>query len=155
MSAIRSRLGALAALVLLVACGNDRRLPSILDPNISEQGLRDVLGVPDSAKRVLILSQSSHLDINWKKTFDQYYADHVERVFLDAEAVLESDAKAYYSVAEMGFLSEHVARHGSAPWRKHATAKPTRRTPTAAARAWREAPAMRSCAAATSSASTR
>ena len=72
MSAIRSLL---AALVLLVACGNDRRLPSILDPNISEQGLRDVLGVPDSAKRVLILSQSSHLDINWKKTFDQYYAD--------------------------------------------------------------------------------
>lgn len=106
--------------LLLAGCGKDRRTPSVLDPDLSELGLREALGVPADAKRVLILSQSSHLDINWKKTFDQYYRDHVEQVFVDATALLDRDPKAYYSVAEMAFLAKHVALHGVGTWRQHA-----------------------------------
>lgn len=87
----------------------------------SEQRLREVLGVPGDAERVLILSQSSHLDINWRLTFGEYYEQFVEDVFTDASDLLDKDPRAFYSVAEMGFLAEHVARHGAGPWRKHAS----------------------------------
>ena len=108
-----------AAVALATGCGHDRRRPSVVDPDNTERDLRDALGIPASAERVLILSQSSHLDIDWKETFDQYYADHVEQVFLEAEALLDRDPDAFYSVAEMGFLAEHVARHGAGTWPRH------------------------------------
>ncbi|MEO8840143.1 MAG: hypothetical protein ABI591_28950 [Kofleriaceae bacterium] len=104
----------------LAACGdNALPLPSLLDPTLSEQDLRRALGVPPEAKRVLILSQSSHLDINWKSTFDEYYSARVETVFDDATTLLDADPRTFYSVAEMGFLAKHVADHGAEPWLAH------------------------------------
>lgn len=91
----------------------------MLDPALSEAQLRAALGVPADAQRVLILSQSSHLDINWKHTFDEYYEEHVQAVFVDAIAGLDAEPATYYSVAEMAFLSAHVDRHGAAAWREH------------------------------------
>jgi len=117
---VRSILVTCGLALLVAGCGNDRRTPSILDPDLTERGVREALGIPADAERVLILSQSSHLDIDWKKTFDQYYVDHVEQVFLDAEAILDRDPKAYYSVAEMAFLAQHVAVHGAGTWPRHA-----------------------------------
>lgn len=108
-----------AAVVLLAGCGQDRRRPSVLDPNNTERDLREALGVPTDAERVLILSQSSHLDIDWKETFDQYYQDHVEQVFLDAAAILDRDPDAFYSVAEMAYLARHVELHGAGTWPRH------------------------------------
>ena len=106
----------------MAGCGRDEQVPppSILDPAITERDLRRVLGVPDHAERVLILGQSSHLDIDWRVTFDEYYEELVEDVFLDASGLLDSDPHSFYAVAEMGYLAEHVARHGSSPWRQHA-----------------------------------
>jgi hypothetical protein len=94
-------------------------LPSLLDPTLSEADLRRALGVPAEAKRVVILSQSSHLDINWERTSDQYYGDFVETVFSDATSLLDADPRTFYSVAEMGFLAKHVAVHGAEPWLAH------------------------------------
>ncbi|HEY5944685.1 MAG TPA: hypothetical protein VIV40_04310 [Kofleriaceae bacterium] len=113
-------IAACCVVALLAGCGSDRRTVSILSPDISEHDLRSALGIPADARRVLILSQSSHLDIDWKKTFDQYYVDHVEQVFLDAASLLDRDAKAFYSVAEMGYFAAHVDKHGTGTWPEHA-----------------------------------
>lgn len=79
----------------------------------SEACLRAELGVPVDAARVLILSQSSHLDWDWLNTFDVYYGQQVEKIFttaLDLEAQSrDSEARYYYSVAEMGYLQRFVA----------------------------------------------
>ncbi len=120
MQIVRSGIAACAVALLLAGCGKDRQAPFVLDPDLSERDLREALGVPADAERVLILSQSSHLDINWRKTFAQYYRDHVEGVFVEAEAVLDRDPKAFYSVAEMAFLAEHVGLHGVGTWPEHA-----------------------------------
>jgi hypothetical protein len=106
---------------LALSCGGDDRVsrPSVLDPGLSEPGLRAALGVPEDARRVLVLSQSSHLDIDWRETFDAYYEDHVEGIFGDALALLERDDDAYYAVAEMAYLAAHVERHGAGAWRQH------------------------------------
>ena len=105
-----------------LACGGDGPArPSVLDPSLSEDELRAALGIPREAARVLVLGQSSHLDIDWRRTFDEYYAELVEGVLLDAEALLDRDRDAFYAVAEMAFLEAHVDRHGAAGWRRHAS----------------------------------
>ncbi|MCC6644610.1 MAG: hypothetical protein IT374_03435 [Polyangiaceae bacterium] len=103
----------------LGGCGDARPAPPVLQPAPTERDVRGAFGIPAEADRVLILSQSSHLDIDWKKAFEQYYRDHVEQVFLDAEAILDRDPRAYYSVAEMAYLAEHVAAHGDGAWPRH------------------------------------
>lgn len=115
------RLAPCAGLLAVLACGGEpTQPPSILDPDLSERDLRRALGVPDGAERVLVLSQSSHLDIDWKSTFDQYYEERVETIFEDAIAVLTAEPDSFYSVAEMAFLSKHLEGHDAAPWRAHA-----------------------------------
>src|SRR5437762_12870217 len=39
----------------------------------SEACLRAELGIPPDAKRVVIVSQSFHLDWDWRHTFDEYF----------------------------------------------------------------------------------
>src|SRR5690348_8263704 len=39
----------------------------------SETCVRAELGVPVDAKRVVIVSQSSHLDWDWRHTFEEYF----------------------------------------------------------------------------------
>lgn len=76
-----------------------------------ELALRHTLGIPDDAKQVLVLAQTSHLDIDWQKTFADYYASFVENVFLQARQLLDAQPRAFYSVAEMAYLQEHLQVH--------------------------------------------
>ena len=78
--------------------------------NIEAERLK-VLGVPKDAKRVLILSQSSHLDIDWQKSFEDYYTSFVETAFTQAHDLLAANPRARYSVAEMAFLQKHLDKH--------------------------------------------
>ena len=107
----------LAAVIAgLAACGDDSNAvagcPAPGAP-ASEACLRAELGVPADAQRVLILSQSSHLDWDWLRTFDVYYAQQVERIFtsaLDLQAQFHDGAhRYYYSIAEMGYLQRFLA----------------------------------------------
>ena len=70
---------------------------------------------PPSAQRVLIFSQSSHLDWDWLRTFDEYYQQSVDGVFTDALDLLRQYHAAphhyFYSIAEMGFLQRFVTTH--------------------------------------------
>ncbi len=91
----------------------------------SEACLRAELGVPPDAKRVVIVAQASHLDWDWRHTFDEYFEGPlvdmllfirpgpVEAIFSDAlglsTASHASGAHYYYSIAEMGFLQRFVA----------------------------------------------
>jgi len=93
----------------------------------TEVCVRAELGVPVDAKRVLIISQSSHLDWDWRHTFDEYFAGPlndplllfrpgtVDTIFSDAVGLMASShapgARYYYSVAEMGFFSRFFAAH--------------------------------------------
>ena len=111
--------GAVAA--LLPACRATAPDPSlILDPHLSERDLRHLLGVPDGADRVLVLSQSSHLDIDWKQTFDGYYGGFVESIFDQAGELLAADRESFYSLAETAYLARYLDEHDAGAWRAQA-----------------------------------
>jgi hypothetical protein len=102
--------------VAIVAC----RPPPSPAPSPEVQ-LRRRLGVPDDAQRVLILSQSSHLDIDWRHTFEDYYQLNVRDIFDQAAAALDADPRYAYSIAEMGYLERWLADRGPGPLAAHAT----------------------------------
>lgn len=76
-----------------------------------ELELRKQLGIPAGAKTVVVFGQNAHLDIDWQQTFDSYYRTWVEDIFLEARQILDRDPRAFYSVAEMAYLSHHLAQH--------------------------------------------
>lgn len=93
----------------------------------SESCVRRELGIPGNARRVAIVSQSSHLDWDWHHTFEDYftgplvdpllflYPGPVDTILSDATALMlahhGSQARYYYSIAEMGFLARFVDAH--------------------------------------------
>src|SRR4029434_3134849 len=95
----------------------------------SEACVRAELGIPPDAKRVAILSQSSHMDWDGRHSFETYCAGPldpllflfpgtVDTILADVVGLMSQfhGAKAhyYYSVAEMGFLSRFVEAHPDA-----------------------------------------
>jgi alpha-mannosidase len=97
----------LAALV--TACAPDE--PAKPRPTAAELAYRRSLGIPDAARTVVVYSQSSHLDINWQRTFEEYQAQIVDFVINEALDLLDGDPKAVYSMAEVGFLRPWWARY--------------------------------------------
>ena len=93
----------------------------------SEECLRKELGIPPDARRVVIISQSSHLDWDWRHTFENYFAGPlvdpflfllpgpVDTILSDAVGLMTrfhgSGVPYYYSVAEMGYLARFVQAH--------------------------------------------
>lgn len=81
----------------------------------TESQIRHRLGIPSNAKRVLILSQSSHMDWDWNETFMDYYNSKVDSILTSATTVLATYASKthpyYYSIAETGFLQEFWEKH--------------------------------------------
>src|SRR5690349_17320 len=91
------------ALAALAACGDNLYRPvANLAPD--EIQLRDKLGIPLDARRVVVFGQNAHLDIDWQHTFDDYYSMFVGDVFVQARQILDDQPRAFYSVAEMAFL---------------------------------------------------
>ena len=82
-----------------------------IDPGCGEtknsKQLKKELKIPPDAKKVLILSQSSHWDINWQKTFDEYYHENVKWIIKDSIAHLEFDNDNTYSISEIAFLKRY------------------------------------------------
>jgi hypothetical protein len=76
-----------------------------------EVTLRHALGIPDDAQQVIVFGQNAHLDIDWQKTFDDYYTTFVGNVFLEARAIVDAQPRAFYSIAEMAFLEHHLEAH--------------------------------------------
>ncbi len=77
----------------------------------TEAQIRDQLGIPSDAPTVIVLGQAAHLDIDWQRTFVDYYQSFVQDIFTEARQVVGSEPRAFYSVAEMGFLQHHLVVH--------------------------------------------
>lgn len=70
----------------------------------TEQEIRDHLGIPDDAKRVLIFAESSHWDPNWLYTSKEYFDRFVRHNLDQAIEELQQEPKRIYSVECMFFL---------------------------------------------------
>lgn len=75
--------------------------------------LRRSFGVPDDVRYVVVLDQTSHLDWDWLKTFEEYYLydhnldflDHAVRSILrNAKNFLTADPAYHFSIAEIAYL---------------------------------------------------
>jgi alpha-mannosidase len=100
----------------LCACGGGGQAsagcPAPGTVRASEACVRAELGIPPQADRVLILSQSSHLDWDWMCTFEDYYERQVQNIFPAAVSLMAqwhtAPAHYYYSIAEVGYLQRFV-----------------------------------------------
>ena len=110
---------ALVAAALFLLAQGCRRPPPVPEPLTGEPALRAKLGIPADAARVLVLSQSSHLDVDWVRTFDEYYQGQVRDIFDRAQAWLDAEPGAVYSIAEVAFLERYVAERGAEALRPH------------------------------------
>jgi hypothetical protein len=70
----------------------------------AERALRERLGIPDDAARVLVLTETSHWDPNWLLTSEGYYRLRVRRGLLQALDELAADPRRVYSVECVFFL---------------------------------------------------
>jgi hypothetical protein len=110
----RSAFAALAALVAALAVGTSCSPAHRASAHVYSDGeltLRRSLGIPDDAKQVILFAQTSHLDIDWQKSFDDYYASFVETALLQARQLMDAQPRAFYSIAEMAYLQRHLQAH--------------------------------------------
>jgi alpha-mannosidase len=95
----------------------------------TEAEIRSELGIPPlgspKAQKVIILSQSSHLDWDWRLPFPTlldnqppekipYFNDNTRpasEIFTDAAGFLSANPAYYYSICEMGFLEGFAAKY--------------------------------------------
>ena len=105
-----------ATLAISAACGASCA-PSFPQPLPThglapgEIALRHSLGIPDDAAQVIVFAQTSHLDIDWQRTFDDYYETYVGDALVQARQLLQAQPRAFYSIAEMAYLQQHVTAH--------------------------------------------
>jgi hypothetical protein len=95
------------AFLLLIGCS----APAPQQQTTPEAEWRAQYGVPQDAQTVVIFQQSAHLDIDWQRTFDDYYSTYVENIFLEARQLLGDQSRARYSITEMGYLKHHTDVH--------------------------------------------
>ncbi len=77
----------------------------------SERALRERLGIPADAACAVFFAQNSHLDIDWRNTFEGYYATWVEPILSSANELLSRDPAYRYQICEMGYLMAHLGAH--------------------------------------------
>lgn len=74
---------------------------------MTEAALRQTLGVPADAKRVLLFVESSHWDTNWLSTSEEYFADRVEPIFDAVIAALRAEPRRIYCIESVFFLKRY------------------------------------------------
>ncbi len=85
-------------------------MPELPGQTPTEAALRRRLGVPDEARHVLILAESSHWDPNWLHTSEEYFARYVRRNLDQALAALQREPRRVYSVECLFFLQMYWER---------------------------------------------
>jgi hypothetical protein len=86
-------------------------IQTVVNEELKEGEFRRKLGIPEDARRVLILAESSHWDPNWLHTSEEYYTRWVERNLLQAVAELGKSPRRVYSVECVFFLRMFWDRH--------------------------------------------
>jgi len=77
----------------------------------SEQQIRSRLGIPDEAREVLILTESSHWDPDWLQTADEYYSRFVQSNIDLAIPELEREPRRVYGIECVFFLRMYWERN--------------------------------------------
>ncbi len=72
--------------------------------NERERRLRQKLGVPEDARHVLILGESSHWDPNWLFTSEEYYRHRIERILDEVMSELEHEPRRVFSLEAIFFV---------------------------------------------------
>ena len=76
-----------------------------------ESQLRETLGIPPEAAKIIVFAESSHWDPNWLKTSTQYYDDFIQTNLDQALAWLEKEPRRRYSVECVFFLRMYWQRN--------------------------------------------
>ncbi len=98
---IKYGISALVTLLLLSSCGGTGK----------EKEIRHRLGVPDSAKTVVILQQTAHLDPDWLMTFEDYYEKVVENIYISALELVNTRSNYVYTAGILAFLKKFYEDH--------------------------------------------
>lgn len=69
-----------------------------------ERALRARLGIPEDARHVLVLGESSHWDPNWLFTSEEYYRRRIERILDEVLRELEAEPRRVFSLEAIFFL---------------------------------------------------
>lgn len=69
-----------------------------------ERALRRRLGVPDDARHVLVLGESSHWDPNWLFTSEEYYQRRIERILDEVVGELQREPRRVFSLEAIFFV---------------------------------------------------
>ena len=77
----------------------------------NERALRDRLGIPADAQRVIIFAETSHWDPNWLYTSQEYYDRFIQKQLDQAIAGLLREPSRIYSVECMFFLRMYWERN--------------------------------------------
>lgn len=72
--------------------------------------IRERLGVPHDAERVLILGESSHWDPNWLYTSEEYYTRQIEPVMDSVLSELDEEPRRVFSLESVYFLRMYWER---------------------------------------------
>lgn len=75
-----------------------------------ESALRQRLGIPGDAERVLVFAESSHWDPNWLRTSEEYYSQFVEGNLDRAIEELHREPRRIYSIECVFFLRTYWDR---------------------------------------------
>ncbi len=78
-----------------------------------EREIRSRLGVPDDARYILIIAESSHWDLNWMYTSEVYYTLKIKRILNKALRELKRNPRRIYSIECIFFLKMFWDRHES------------------------------------------
>jgi len=76
-----------------------------------EQAIRENLGVPPDAERVLIFAESSHWDPNWLLTSEEYYERRIQPILAAAIDELAKEPRRIFSIECIFFLRMFWARN--------------------------------------------
>ncbi len=78
---------------------------------MNESALRESLGIPADARRVLLFCESSHWDTNWLSTSEEYFTRRLEPIFAHIVTALDRDPKRIYCIESVFFLELYWERH--------------------------------------------
>lgn len=99
-------------ILLLAACAKPQPVEKpAVQPVETEAEIRTRLGIPPEAQKIVIFSQSSHMDIDWQQSFEDYYTHFVDTALTQAHDLLRDNPRAKYSMAEMAFFKRHLQQH--------------------------------------------
>ena len=80
------------------------------DAQREERKLRAALGVPEDARVVLVLGETSHWDPNWLFTAEEYYERRIGPILDEVLEELEHDVRRIFSIEALFFLQRYWER---------------------------------------------